>query len=487
VPDALLSDFYKANLAHILITGDRDPFNGTYVLPAATYGYNVCLNESCHQIRSLEMRGLHAEAAKYLEAFLAGQSTMGLHGRFSDKLGVLHGLPSQKGDYQGFRYNLDHGFALWMLNEHYRFTRDRDWLQTNAGALVAACDFVTRQRTRTEESDTLARDDIRWGMGLLPPGHLEDPPEWLWWFAVNAYAARGMRATAESLAEIGHPEATRVRNEASLFAEDLRRSCRESMLRAPVVRLRDGTYVPHQPTRSRLRGRDLGWIRDVLYGPVHLIDCGVYSDNAPEAEWILRDTEDNVFIGEARGRKLTDFDSQWFSWGGITLQSNLLPNPLVYLRRGQPRHAVRAFYNSLAANVYEDVRTFTEHPIEAYGIGQGPFFKSPDESAFIVWLRSLLVCENGPVLEVLPAVPLEWLTEGKGITVHGAPTWFGPIDLAVTCKGGRMEIDLKAPTRNPPEMVRVHLRKAEGITGATVNGTPVPDEDFRKGVLVVGR
>ncbi len=476
VPDPLLNDFYKAQLAHILITADRDPFNGTRILSAATFAYSVCLNESCHQIRSLEIRGLHEEARQFLDAFLAGQSSMPMHGRFTDKKGAFNGLPSKNGDYQEGQYNLDHGFALWTLNEHFRFTHDRQWLEKHAGALISACDFITRQRTVPPESNTLAKDDTSWGVGLMPPGHLEDPPEWLWWFAVNAYAYRGMQATADSLREIKHPEAERIARDAEDFGNLLRRSCQESMLRAPVVRLRDGTYVPHQPTRSRLRGRDLGWIRDALYGPVHLIDCGVYAVDSPEAEWLLRDAEDNVFIGEERGRKLTDYDKQWFSWGGITLQSNLLPNPLVYLRRGQSKHAIRAFYNSLAANVYADVRTFCEHPIDAYGIGQGPFFKSPDESAFIVWLRHLLIAEKGHDLELLAGVPQGWLAPGKTINIKGAATWFGPMDMSVQSTEGQTIVKLSPPQRNPPANIRVHLRWPQPVhVKVNVNGQPSPD------------
>jgi hypothetical protein len=296
-----------------------------------------------------------------------------------------------------------------------------------------------------------------------------------------------MQATAESLAAIGHPEAERIASDASAFGEELRASCRESMIRAPVVRLRDGTYVPFQPTRSRLRGRDLGWIRDCLYGPVHLIDCGIYPPDSTEAEWILRDTEDNVFIGAARGRELEDYERQWFSWGGITLQSNLLPNPLVYLRRGQPRHAIRAFYNSLAANLYADVRTFCEHPIEAYGVGTGPFFKSPDESAFIVWFRHLLILENGQDLELMAGVPKEWLEGGKSITVFGAPTWFGPLSMEVnsSTEGGEVAISLDLPTRNPPEHVRVHLRAGRPLTSVTVDGEAYADYDVKAAIITL--
>ena len=256
-------------------------------------------------------------------------------------------------------------------------------------------------------------------------------------------------------------------------------------MRSPVVRLRDGTYVPHQPTRSRLRGRDAGWVRDALYGPVHLIDCGIYADDSPEAGWILRDMEDNVFIGAERGRALTDFDSQWFSWGGITIQANLLPNPLVYVRRGQPKMAIRAFYNTLATFSYDDVRTFCEHPVDFLGLGEGPFYKAPDESAFIAWFRNLLICENGPDLEVLPAVPLEWLADGKGITVRGAATWFGPMNLHVVCKDKRMDITVELPRRNPPRETRIHVRRPENIRSVSLNGRLASTKELKTSVIVI--
>ncbi len=472
VPDPLLNDFYRAQLAHVFITADRDPHNGTWLLPAATLLYNVCLNETCHQVRSLEMRGLHNEAAKFLDAAVRGQSTRPLQGRFKSSRGVFHGLPSKDGDYQRFNYNLDHGFVLWMLNEHYRFTRDEEWLRDVADALVEGCDFIIRERDVPDEANTLAKTDEYWGRGLLPPGHLEDPPEWLWWFAVNAYAYRGLRDSAASLEQIGHPEAHRLTTEAMAFGKHLRLSCKEAMIRAPVVRMRDGTYLPFQPTRSRLRGRDLGWIRDALYGPIHLIDCGVIDRDSPEAEWMLRDAEDNVFVTSERGRRLDDFEKQWFSWGGITLQSNLLPNPLVYMKRRQPDYAVRAFTNSLAANVFEDVRTFTEHPIEAYGIGQGPFFKSPDESAFIVWFRSLLMFEDGGDLLLLAGAPDEWLEPGKTIRVEDAPTWFGPMSLDVQSQQERIRLILDPPTRNPPRAIHLRVPLNSLVRSVRVNEEP---------------
>ena len=195
--------------------------------------------------------------------------------------------------------------------------------------------------------------------------------------------------------------------------------------------------------------------------------------------------EDNVFIGAERGRALTDFDSQWFSWGGITIQANLLPNPLVYVRRGQPKMAMRAFYNTLATFCYDDVRTFCEHPVDFLGLGEGPFYKAPDESAFIAWFRSLLICENGPDLEVLPAVPIEWLQDGKQIRVRGAATWFGPMSLHVSCKGGRMDISVEFPSRNPPRETPGAYSPPSHRPQGVLNGRPVSRAELAAGLIVV--
>jgi len=38
-----------------------------------------------------------------------------------------------------------------------------------------------------------------------------------------------------------------------------------------VVRLRDGTAVPHFPSQVHRRGRSFGWICETLEGALHLI------------------------------------------------------------------------------------------------------------------------------------------------------------------------------------------------------------------------
>jgi len=308
VPEPLLNKLYKTQLAHLLLATHSDPPGGQ-VSPSVTTDGCGGLAEMGRRIRVIDLCGLHDSAERCLSGILEGQSRRLPRGRFVSKEGVFGATLGPDGNYQAGHSNLDHGFALWALNEHYRFMRDRRWLMKITDRLIAACDFISRERTTSVEAHTLAKDDRLWGKGLLPPGQLEDTPEWFWWFAVNAYAYRGMRGTAESLTEINDPDAARVARDASAFGEHLRQSCKEAMIRAPVVRLRDGTYIPQQPARSRCRGRDLGSPYTARWGPVHLIDCGVYEPNSSEARWILCDGEhrtDTRGVGQGQPHAFSD-------------------------------------------------------------------------------------------------------------------------------------------------------------------------------------
>ncbi|MCX6376544.1 MAG: hypothetical protein NTU88_11020 [Armatimonadetes bacterium] len=322
-----------------------------------------------------------------------------------------------------------------------------------------------------------------WEYGLLPPAHLDDNPEWLYWYINNSLAYRGMASAGEVLAELGHPDAGRISRDAEAYAEDITRALRRSIQLSPVVRLADGTYVPHTPVRCLLRGRDIGWIREALYGPLFNVECGLIEPDAIETTWMLKDYEDNLIVSRTTGRQV-DLERFCFSQGGITIQSNLLPNTLVYLMRDQVEHALRAFYNSFAANLYSDVRCFTEHPVAAYGLGGGPFYKTPDESAFLTWFRYLLLTERGDSLIVAPGTPRKWLDHGKEISVQDAPTYFGPMSYRIISEvsDGRIRAEIVPPRRNPPAKLVVRLRHPakSRIKSVAVNGSPHADFDPAK-------
>ena len=457
-PDPLLNDFFKAAATHVAITVDRDPASGLFLVPAATYRYGTCANEACLQIRQLDWRGYHDRARAYLETFLTTQGWRPLDGRFRTQAGVLRGLDVYGDEVRSaFDYTLDHGFVMRQLAEHYWLTRDRAWVARWASHFVAACDFIIREREATKQRDADGERVPEYG--LLPAGHLEDNPEWGYWYAVNAWAYGGLRDLAAVLAEVGHPEAERLQAEAEAYRRDILASLERARGEAPVVRLRDGTAIPHTPSRAGLRGRAWGWFREGAYGPLHLVDNDLLDPRSVAVTWILKDLEDNIFVSRAYGRPI-DVERDWFSQGGVTIQANLLNNAIAYLRRDEIEHAVRAFFNNLAASLYPDVRCFTEHPVVELGHGVGPFYKTPDECGFLNWLRLFLIQEEGATLYLARGLPRSWLKDGDEVRVDRMATRFGLLSYRLwsEVRRGRISAEIAVPRRPTPEAIVLRLR-----------------------------
>lgn len=485
VPDAIINDFYKTVPIHLAISVDKDPYSGLYEVPAATYNYGPCGNEACWQIRQLDYRGYHKRAKEYLETFIRVQGKKPLDGHFKSKKGGLQalGIYGDKIYKGGFNYNLDHGFILSQLVEHYLLTRDREWLDRILPNLIEACDFIIRERASTMHKKFDGSKCSEYG--LLPAGHLEDNCEWRYWFAVNAHAYHGMRLTAEVLAEINHPEVRRILRETEAYGRDIREAVERTMIDSPVVKLLDGTYIPHVPTRAGLHGRDLGWFREGAYGPLHLVTCDIVKPDEEMTTWILKDLEDNIFISREFGWPV-DVEKNWFSQGGIAPQPNLLDNALVYLKRDQIEHGTRCFYNNLGASLYSDVRVFAEWVIYP-GCGGGPFYKTPDECKFLNWLRTFLIYEEENKLFLAMGTPRKWLKNGETITVGGAATYFGTLSYKLHSRvsSGEIEAVLKPPKRNSPKEVVIRFRHPEKklIREVVVNGARHQDYDVNKEIV----
>jgi hypothetical protein len=456
VPDEAINNFYKANLWHNLITTDRDPDTGLYNQGVATVRYRVFANETVMVARSMDMRGEHVEAERFIEPMLYYQGREPLKGRFSTKKGVFHSA----GDYTHGEYAMNHGFVLWGAAEHYLITRDQAYLERVAPKLIEACDFLISQRRSTMGKTGAARPPIH---GLSPASSLEDVVEYQYWFATNAYFYLGMKRAAQALADIAHPQAKRIATEAEKYRRDIEVSVRQATSRSAVVRLLDGSYIPYVPSRVyQWRHLTEGWIREALYCALHLATAEVLCPDDPVVTWMLDDLEDNIFFSRQSGYNVSDYEKHWFEWGGITLQPCLLDTPIVYMARNEIAAALRAFWNTYALLIYPDVQCFAEWA-RSFGVGGGPVYKTSDESRFVMWLRQLLIWENAQQLWLGRATPRQWLEDGKTIRVARATTTFGPTDMIIHSRAneGRIYAELSLPARNPPSEVWLRLRHPE--------------------------
>jgi len=434
-----------------------------------TFSYGVFPDESVMMISDLDRRGYHDEARCNYDSLLHYQGTVQMPGNYKSTEGLLYG----DGGHDMGGYNKSHGWAMWGLAEHWWYTRDREWMSRVAPKLVAACDWVTRERKATMVEDPDGKRPLEYG--FLPTGSLEDVTDYWYWMVTNVCAVWGCRALAEALQDFGHPEAPRLLADAKAFHDDVMRGTEEARIISPVVRLRDGTYVPHYPSRLYERGRCHGWLRETLEGAIHLIITGMIDPNSPQARWILDDFEDNLYISDRYGYAIPSFDDFWFSRGGFSMQANLLGGPLCYLYRDEVKHFLRAYFNSFASAYYPDVRMCNEHSLPELGHPKGDHFKSSDEAQSAYWLRLMFVNEYRGDLYLGQAIPRYWLAGERAVAIERAASHFGEVSLRIEPRPAAEEIraDLTLTDRPPrPGQVFLRLRHPKGrrIQSATVNG-----------------
>ena len=482
VPERKFNEMARSVITHIRMSTTKDPQSGLFMVPAASFRYQVYANEAAFQIVYLDRIGDHQTAASYLETFLKLQGTVPMPGTFTgNQSAVFHGIKiDEEYNYTAYHYNLDHGTVLWALGNHYLMSRDSVWLKYASPKMLLAAEWIIEQRNQTKLMDKDGVPVLHYG--LLPAGHLEDNKDWGFWFAVNAYAYLGLQTTAEAFKKAGLPQAIRLEKEAQNYLADLKNSVRRSSELSPVVRLRDNTYVPFVPSRVYQRFRYFGPMqsgyysryvkntsvtfrlsatREALYGPMILITTGIIDPNDPLSEAILNDWEDNITLSGSLGQHIHGVvdDEYWFSRGGMVFQPNL-QNPIqAYLLRNEIPAAIRSIYNSMASCLYRDVNAFTEE-YRRWGVGSGPMYKIPDEARFVNRVCDLLVLEAGNELWLAPGTPKYWLEPGKTIKLYNAATIFGNVSYEL--RNGNsprtIEANIILPQNISADKVRLFLR-----------------------------
>jgi hypothetical protein len=456
----------------------KDPDSERLYAHVGTFSYGVFANESIMMVSDLDRRGYHKEAENCLQTWLDFQGSVMLPGNFSDKEGLFYGTAgSEDGG-----YNKHHGYVMWGMAEHWWFTRDREWMEKTAPKLILACDWVIRQRRLTMVNNPDGTGPVEYG--FLPTGGLEDVQDYWHWLATNSATVWGFNYLAAALADYGHVEAGRLMREARGYMDDVNRGLKEARILSPVIRLRDGTYIPKYPSRLYERGRSYGWIRETLEGSIFLIVQGLIPSDSIDARWIMKDYEDNLYISDTYGYSIPVFDRFWFSRGGFSMQSQLLDGPIPYIKDDKIKHFLRAYFNGFTAAYFPQVRMCNEHALPELGYPAGDYFKSSDEAQSTYWLRLMFVREDGEDLYLGQAIPRYWLTDGENIGIERAATHFGSLSFKIKSEvySGKITAVLYSPERNSPKNIYVRLRHPESkpIKSVTLNGKRYDKFDAEK-------
>ena len=195
LPDPLLTNVIRASQVHCLLAA-RNEDRGRRVsawISAASYGP---LESEAHSIiRGMDMMGHLDFARRSLEFFIQRYNKAG---------------------YLTTGYTLvGTGEHLWTLDEHYERTADRAWLRQIAPELARVCQWIVAQRAKTKRLDAHGRKVPEYG--LMPPGVTADWGVYAYRLFNDAQYCAGLEGAARALADIGHPDAQALLEDARQY------------------------------------------------------------------------------------------------------------------------------------------------------------------------------------------------------------------------------------------------------------------------------
>lgn len=469
-PVAQLDTLHAGHLSNVEITDFAMPDAPELIntsVGSSTYG-NFS-NESCMVVQELDQRGFHDDCRRRLALWVKYQGTATQPGNFSDFDGMYYGAG---GFEQGF-YNQHHGCVLWCMAEHFLLTRDREWFGRVADSVIAGADWIFRQRRRTMGEMAHSRG---WEHGFLPAGSLEDVTEFYYWLSTNCLTWRGADRAAKALEIYGHAEAGHIRQEADAFGLDLIHGFETMRQHSPLVKLRDGRWVPQYPSRLYCRGRDTGWIRQVIEGAAYLLISGLYGPLSKQASWILDDYQDNLYLTPPYGYVMREPEADLLSRGGFSIQPCLLPGLLPHLERDEPEIYLWMFFNAFATIYREEISGMIEHPMPELGFSTSVTFKTSDEANAVMWMRYMVVYCNDRLLHFGRAMPRAWLAQRTPVELTGVCTLFGQVGVQYESfpadKKIIARVELGALRDSPQVLVRFRHPDKAAMRVVAVNGRP---------------
>lgn len=446
LPEKRIEEMIKAGLLHLdLVTYGLEPA-GTVV---PTIGvYTAIGSESAPIIQFMDSMGWSNLAERSLQFFLDKQHDDGFIQNFGG-------------------YMLETGAALWSIGEHYRYTKNDEWLSRIKGNLLKAFDCLVEWRNRNKTDELRGK-----GYGMLE-GKTADPEDPFHSFMLNGYAYLGMSRLAEILASDDPVSAGRIRAEAESLKEDIRQGLFTSMSRSPVVPLADGSWVPTVPPWVEHRGplslyeKAGKWFthgsavaRDSLLGPLYLVFQEVVQPDEAAAEFILS------YHNELMCTRNVALSQPYYSI-----------HPWVHLKRGEIRPFLKAYYNSFAALADRETYTFWEH------FWYASPHKTHEEAWFLMQTRWMLYMEEGSTLKLLPGIPRKWMEHGNVIELSDVATYFGSVTLQVESRleQGIVVAKVTCKSDRKPDSLTIRLPHPEGINPTKVTGGTysVSDESVR--------
>ncbi len=463
-PEPLLNDFIRSTQVRCLIAA-RSENDGALIAPwIAANTYGPLDTEAQAVILGMDLMGHHEFARRSHDFFISSYNPDGMLAKGYTLMGT--------------------GQHLWTLAEHVALTDDRDWANRIAPQIVRPCDWILRQLDKTKQNDSRGEKLPEWG--LMPPGVLADWNRYAYYFYANAHLCAGIRGVAESLGRIQHPRAAGLATAAAEYRDSILRAWQWNQSRMPVVPLRDGTWVPpfpsslycYGPTRDFYQGvSSIG--HDTEVGGNHLVPLGLIEPRGRDAGWIADVLEDRLFLidGIFKAYPAVENERDWFNRGGFAkLQPHYARTADLHALHDEVKPFIRTYFNTFPVLLNKENLTYWEHMNNG-----GAWDKTHESGWFLQMTRTMMVMERGNALWLAPFVTGNWLKDGMSVAVRNAPTHFGRVSYEIRSRAaeGTIEAMVEPPVRSKPASLILRLRHHEGrpMRRVTLNGRDWTDFD----------
>jgi hypothetical protein len=487
IPDEFLGNVIRASQVNCMLAA-RNQEKSKYVVPwISSVHFAYPESEANSIMRGMDMTGHPEFARRGLEFYLkeanpAGYITILVHNKAA---GISSG------------YTLvGTGEILWTLGEHYQRTRDQTWLRKVAPDVARICQWVMRQREKTKRLDAKGEKVAEYG--LMPPGVSADWNRFAYRFFNEAQWCRGLEMAGTALADIGDPAAPAILADAIEYRADIVRAYGAVQANSPVVRLKNGAWVPASPSllnccgnvEDFLPSEDVNrtYVYSVEIGANHLVANEVLGPLSDDANWIVDYLEDDQFL---RTNWIKDrATANVFDWGGFAkMQPYYCRIAEIHAMRDDVKPFIRAYFNTIPALLNFEDLTFWEDMISDR-FASGAWNKTHETGWFLAQTRIMFVAERGDELWLAPFVTNRWLKDGQKVVVRNAPTRFGKVGYTIESKAARGEIEavVQLPEKCTAKKVVLRLRHPDGkpMKAVTVQGQPHADFDAKKETVSLG-
>ena len=477
-PEPRLNEIYKhlvlSCLGNVSKTADRP-----WVRPVhATIGPSAWAWEFAHVSIPLASLGYSRPMEDCLRFFVATQPGIGKYGE--DK-GPDGEIKSNHGCYHSgnARWMNETGSVLWALAANFRYSRNAEWLKANRSSILAAWDWIERERAATQVIQPDGKKVAHYG--LLPKGCVHDWGGHRYHYCfTDGYTYRGMAEMAAAFREAGLAEADRLTRE----AEEYRCCILDVLERAEYTDPETGLLFVPNTVYFRQGERGGVWVAD---GPRALFDAGLLGPTDKRWEPMLAMTRRRW---GTLGGLMCHFqgslgDEQWKVNGDSPywyVNQTEMAWQRDFLARGEPEKALLVFYTNLVYGMSPDCYQTVER-VNLADSNYAPFQpNSSGNGRVLAMMRRMVIDEQDEekgILWLLRGCPRCWFAPGKSILVRDAPTLFGKMALCTQSTATTVIVDVDLPVQRPPSQVRLVVRHAQRQKpkAVMVNGKPASSQD----------